>query len=63
MRGTVKKRAAADPGHAGGQIGSEIYAWNVRFDSRLILFYFLNYFIFRAIKGTGCQCIVGIRGT
>ena len=46
-------------------IGSEIFADNVRFDSRRILSYFLNYFIFHVIKGikNGCPCIVEIRGT
>ena len=45
-------------------IGSDIYAWNVRFDSGLILSYFLIYFTFRVIKGVknGCMCIVEIRG-
>ena len=46
-------------------IGSEIYALNVRFDSRRILSYFLYCFIFHVIKGikNGCPCIVEIRGT
>ena len=46
-------------------IGSEIYAWNVRFDSCLIFSYFLNNCIFHVIKGikNGCPCIVEIRGT
>ena len=43
----------------------EIYAWTDRFDSRLILSYFLNYFIICVIKGikNGCSCIVEIRST
>ena len=46
-------------------IGSEIYAWNVRLDSPLILSYFLNYFIFHVKKGikNGCPYIVEIGGT
>ena len=45
-------------------IGSELYAWNVRFDSRFILS-FLNYFIFHVITGVekGRPCIVEIGGT
>ena len=46
-------------------IGSEIYAWNVRSDSRRILSDFLNYFTFHVVKGikNGCLCTVEIRGT
>ena len=46
-------------------IGSEIYTWNVRFDSRLILSYFLNYFASNAIKciKNGFPCTVEMRGT
>ena len=45
--------------------GSEMQAWNVRFNSRLILFSFLNYFIFHFMKGftNVCPYIVEIRGT
>ena len=46
-------------------IGSEIYAWNVRFDSRRMLSYIHDYFMFHVIKGIKnvCPCIVEIRGT
>ena len=43
----------------------EIYAWNVRLDSRLILSYFLNYSIFYVIKRVKkyCPCTVEIKVT
>ena len=43
--------------------GGEIYAWNARFDWRLILSCFLDCIILHVIKGTkyGCQCIVELR--
>ena len=45
-------------------IGSDINAWNICFNSGLILSYCLYYFTFYVIKGikNGCQCIVEIRG-
>ena len=45
--------------------GREIYAQNVRVDSRRILSNFLNFFVFYVIKGikNGFPCIAGIRGT
>ena len=41
-------------------IGSEIYAWNVCFDSRLILAYCPDYFILYFMKQikNGCPCIL-----
>ena len=46
-------------------IRSDIYAWNVRFDSGLILSYFANYFTFHVINRIkkGCPCILEIRDT
>ena len=46
-------------------IGRETYAWNIRFDTRLILSSFLNHFIFHFIQGikNGCPCIMDITGT
>ena len=46
-------------------IGSEIYAWNARFDFTYCLTHFINHFIFHVIKGIKnvCPCIVEIRGT
>ena len=46
-------------------IGSEIYVWNVRFDSRLLLSYFFNcLYIPRYNRNKNvCPCIVEIRGT
>ena len=57
----------ADADHGCGQCiiptGGEIYAWDARFDWRLILSCFLDCFILHDIKGTkyGCQCIVELR--
>ena len=40
-------------------IGSDLYIWNIFFDSGLILSYFLNYFTFHVIKGVknGSPCM------
>ena len=59
----------ADVGNGWGEwiipIGGEICAWNIRFDSRLSLPYFLDYFVLHVIKGVknGCLCRVSDQGT
>ena len=59
----------ADVGNAWSEcivpIGCDIYTWNVRFDSGLILSYFLNYFTFHVTRGNenGFRCIVEIGGS
>ena len=44
--------------------GNDISTWNIRFDSSLMLSYFLNYFTLYVIQGiaNGCPCIVEIGG-
>ena len=51
-----------------GRVQFTVLGWDLclecPFDSRRILFYFLNHFIFDILKGikNGCSCIVEIRG-